>query len=233
MKLKLSVGLLVFLIACSDDTTSVDAGLDAGVDAPTRDTSARDTNGQDTNRPDTTSPDTGGSDTGTDTGGTDAGQNGAITGVMTAEAQDLYDRIMAYRATAGLPSIPASEDLTRVAQSHVWDSYTNNPAQGNCNLHSWSNTPPWTGCCYTPDHAAAQCMWDKPREISSYSGNGYEISARSSGTLTPESALSLWQGSPGHNNVIMNRAPWTQPWGAIGVAIDGGYAHVWFGREAQ
>lgn len=57
---------------------------------------------------------------------------------------------------------------------------------GECNLHSWSNNGYglWNGCCYTSNHAAASCMWDKPREISGgiFTGNGYENSA--SGTTT-------------------------------------------------
>ncbi|RAL23002.1 hypothetical protein DL240_08925 [Lujinxingia litoralis] len=73
-------------------------------------------------------------------------------------------------------------------------------------------------------------MWQKPGELSIYPGLGYEISAMST-RMTPESALSLWQGSPGHNAVILNQEGWTQPWQAIGVGIAGDYAHVWFGHE--
>ena len=50
-------------------------------------------------------------------------------------------------------------------------------APPECNLHSWSDKGPWSACCYTPDHAQAQCMWDKPSELTNYPGNGYEISA--------------------------------------------------------
>ncbi len=145
---------------------------------------------------------------------------------------ELYRLINAYRVENGLPELPLSPSLSLVARTHVMDSRQNMPDQGECNLHSWSNEGSWGGCCYTSDHAEAQCMWDKPRELTAYPGNGYEISARGSGSA--EGMLNLWKGSPGHNNVILNAGSWTQPWGAIGVAMDaGGYSHVWFGHEAD
>jgi hypothetical protein len=76
-------------------------------------------------------------------------------------------------------------------------------------------------------------MWDKPREItgSIYTGNGFEISYWSSGTATPAGALSGWQSSPGHNDVILNAGIWQSydPWPAMGVGMRNGYAVIWFG----
>lgn len=151
----------------------------------------------------------------------------------TAEAFELYELIMAYRAENDLPEIPLSPSLTAVAEAHVAD-LNDQPGttDGECNLHSWSDQGSWTACCYTPDHAEAQCMWNKPRELSDYPGNGYEISAMST-FMTPSGALGLWQNSSGHNAVILNEGIWSDPWGAIGVGIAGQYAHVWFGREAD
>ena len=115
-----------------------------------------------------------------------AGPDGSTPDGPPATAdQALCDAINQYRAQNGLGAIPTSVGLGRVARFHVEDLEANQPAAG-CNLHSWSfDDPRWTGCCYTPDHAQAQCMWDKPREISSYSSAGYEISAGGGGGITP------------------------------------------------
>lgn len=151
---------------------------------------------------------------------------------LSEEEYKLYQLVMAYRKASGLGTIPLSRSLTYVAQVHVWDLNANMPAVGKCNMHSWSENPLWTGCCYTPDHKKAQCMWDKPGELSSYGGYGYEISFGMSGTTVNASeALSGWQSSSGHNNVILNAGIWNQEWKAIGIGLAGGYAVIWFGNE--
>lgn len=147
---------------------------------------------------------------------------------------DLSEVINQYRADNGLKEIPISPSLTHVAELHVKDLAENQPAQGECNLHSWSDNGDWNACCYTPDHAQASCMWDKPRELTNYTGNGYEISAWYSGEMNTEQALSQWQNSEGHNNVILSRDIWSDAeWNAIGAAIYDGYAVVWFGKEVD
>lgn len=144
--------------------------------------------------------------------------------------------INAYRAERGLPAIPLSPSLTRVAEAHAQDleSASTRPAQ--CNLHSWSGAGRWTACCYTDDHAKAACMWAKPREITggAYPGDGFEIAHSGSAGVTPESALSGWQTSPGHHDVMLNRGTWaSMPWRAMGVAVTAHHALVWFGKEAD
>jgi len=99
----------------------------------------------------------------------------AIAQELTQEETNLYNLIMQYRAEKGLPSIPLSTSLTFVAKTHAKDLDQYQPDKGNCNMHSWSNKGPWTPCCYTRDHAKAKCMWDKPKELTNYSGNGFEI----------------------------------------------------------
>ena len=55
-----------------------------------------------------------------------------------------------------------------------------------------------------------------------------------SGVGSPEQALSLWQSSPGHNEVILNQGIWADlPWGALGADIHQGFAVLWFGAEAD
>ena len=150
---------------------------------------------------------------------------------LTSAEKELYNLVMQYRSEKGLPIIPISSSLSFVAQTHVKDLTNNQPVQGNCNMHSWSNNGNWTACCYTPDHAAAECMWSKPSELTSYQGNGYEISYYSSGTITPIGALNAWKSSSGHNSVIINSGIWNSKWNAIGIGIYGNYAVIWFGNE--
>mgnify|MGYP000878536110 CR=1 FL=1 len=150
----------------------------------------------------------------------------------TSEELKLYGLIMSYRAERGLPAIAMSRSLTHVAQVHARDLTDNRPAKGECNMHSWSDKGHWTACCYTSDHRQAACMWNKPRELTPYPGNGYEISHGAWGAaITAETALRGWKGSSGHNAVIINEGMWSRSWKAVGIGIYGNYAVVWFGHE--
>lgn len=158
-------------------------------------------------------------------------------GVSEKEAK-LYYIINAYRERQGLQKLSFSKSLTTVARTHVSDSNTYTPEnqrdsrgmQGN--LHSWSNHGSWTPLVYTSDHEYAANMWSKPRELTSYTGNGYEISSWNSDNITPEDALDLWKNSSGHNAVMTTQGNWSDL-KTMGVAIDGKYAHVWFGSAAD
>lgn len=172
---------------------------------------------------------TSGSDAGSGGGGTDAPSTPPPSG-CAASAITLIDLVNAYRAENGLPAIPASSSLCTVAATHTRDLAEHHPDTGSCNLHSWSDQGSWTPCCYTPDHAQATCMWNKPRELSSYPGNGYENAF--AGSDDPATALEAWKHSAGHNAVILNQDIWADhPWGALGADIHGGYAVLWFGEE--
>jgi hypothetical protein len=157
----------------------------------------------------------------------------AEPGMCLSDAEaELLDLVNQYRADNALPAVAWSRSLTEVAQWHVWDLVNNTPDAGlTCNLHSWSDQGVWSPVCYTPDHASADGMWDKPSEITGgfYWANGYEIAVE--GTDDPAVALSSWQGSPPHNDVILNNGVWASlVWRAIGAGILGGHAVVWFGE---
>jgi uncharacterized protein YkwD len=153
---------------------------------------------------------------------------------LTKEEQKLYDIIMKYRKSKRLVKIPLSKSLTFVAQTHVKDLTLNQPVSEKCNLHSWSSQGDWSACCYRDDHSEAACMWSKPREITKYQGNGYEISSWQSIGISAEDALSIWKESPSHNDVIINKGIWSDnQWKSIGIGIMGQYAVVWFGEEAD
>lgn len=156
---------------------------------------------------------------------------------LTEKEAKLYYMINAYRESLGLPKLSFSKSLTEVARAHVRDSNTYTPenqvdSRGiKGNLHSWSANGSWTPVVYTSDHHYMYDMWSKPREITNYTGNGYEISA-SGRRISPETALDLWKDSSGHNQVMATQGMWSDL-KTMGVSIDGGYAHVWFGSDAD
>ena len=155
---------------------------------------------------------------------------------LSNEETELYNIIMQYRYSKGLSKIPLSKSLTFVAQTHVKDLANNKPDVGDCNAHSWSNKGNWTPCCYTSDHARAKCMWDKPSELTSYKGSGYEIACGDNGCcsefiMTADYALKSWKKRSGHNAVIINQGNWNRSWKAIGIGIYKGFAVVWFGHK--
>lgn len=158
-------------------------------------------------------------------------------GLSEKEAKLYYD-INAYRESLGLPKLSLSKSLTTVARTHVADSNAHTPEnqvdvrgiQGN--LHSWSSYGSWTPVVYTSYHQYAANMWSKPSELTSYPGSGFEISSRYSLAMTPDVALDSWKGSQGHNDVMTTQGMWSDL-KTMGVGIDGKYAHVWFGQDAD
>lgn len=155
-------------------------------------------------------------------------------GLPDAQGAELANRINAYRQSQGLPPVPRSRALGFVAQAHVRDLEQNHPDSGTCNMHSWSRSSVWTGCCYTPDHAHASCMWQKPRELVGFGGNGYEVATGGGGPMTPAGAVTSWQGSAAHNAVILSQGMWsTKPWRAMGTAVYGSHAVAWFAEESD
>jgi uncharacterized protein YkwD len=151
---------------------------------------------------------------------------------LSKDETALYDLIMKYRKSKNLPVIPLSKSLTYVAYQHV-DDITKYPPDLNkgCNPHSWSDKGKWSACCYTNDHSQSKCMWNKPRELTSYKDNGYEILHYST-QLSPNESLEAWKKSQGHHQVIINDGIWKKAeWKAIGICMKNGYACVWFGKS--
>lgn len=173
-----------------------------------------------------------GDDASTTDGGTSGTDAATAADAGSAAGLEIVSLINGYREENGLTPIPASPSLCTVAATHVTDLATNRPNQGSCNLHSWSDQGEWGACCYTPDHAEAQCMWDKPRELTDYPGNGYENAY--AGSNSPASAVRAWQNSSGHNAVILNEGIWAgRTWRALGAEIRDGYGVLWFGDQAD
>lgn len=151
----------------------------------------------------------------------------------------LYDRINEVRIENGLDGIPLSQSLTEVARLHAEDLSSNEPYDERiCNMHSWSGQGAWKKCCYRSDHSNADCMWEKPSELTDYEADGFEIVAywqtsdRPEKEIAPDTALEMWLSSPGHRSVVLNKMSFSKVrWNAVGVAIYGNFSSVWFGME--
>jgi hypothetical protein len=156
---------------------------------------------------------------------------------LTVAERTLADLVNQVRLDNGRPPVTVTSSLTKVARLHIGDLNTNRPDTGedgrgeDCNMHSWSNHGAWEPVCYTDDQYYSALMWSKPRELTSYTANGYEIVNFYSLGVTPDSAMTSWKGSPDHLNVILEQGIFTgHPWKAMGVGISGNYACVWFGE---
>jgi hypothetical protein len=74
-------------------------------------------------------------------------------------------------------------------------------------------------------------MWDKPKEIADYQGQGFEIAYYSSAGASAKEGLDGWKVSPGHNPLLVNSGIWKKvTWNAIGIALYKNYGLVWFGE---
>jgi len=124
-----------------------------------------------------------------------------------------------------------------IAETHVRDLHDSPKLDPSCNGHSWSSKGAWTPCCYTPDHAQAKCMWDKPAELTQLKATGFEITIGQPGetsgvVLDSQKAIAAWQGSPLHNDVILNRGTWEKmTWRSMGAGIIDSHACAWFSDQ--
>jgi hypothetical protein len=153
----------------------------------------------------------------------------------TEEERKLFTLLNSYRNRWRLPSIPLSRSLCHVAQAHIRDLHHTLP-RPPCNVHSWSTHGIWQPVCYKDNHEGADRMWSKPRELTHYQGNGFEIVSWVPGHLSVDahSAMLSWQKSSEHKAVILNQAVWSSfKWKAMGVGIYNNYAVVWFGEEGD
>ncbi|KAF0203461.1 MAG: S-layer [Bacteroidetes bacterium] len=150
--------------------------------------------------------------------------------------QQMASAINQYRKKQGLKAIPLSTSLSWVARTHVTDLSEHYEYGTSCNLHSWSENPAWSSCCYGSDHSQAACMWDKPRELTQYKGDGFEIAFYSTHDYSStqsfvDDAIEGWKKSRGHHEVMMNRGKWkTATWEAMGIGANDQFIVVWFGE---
>ncbi len=152
------------------------------------------------------------------------------SGCLNETEAELIQLVNEYRQQNAVDPVPVSATLTEVAQWHVVDhayatevtgDYGSDPS---CNLHTWYGGPPaapYGTCCYTADQSQAQCMWDKPAEISggSYAAIGFEIAAV--GATDAAGALALWTNTAPFDDFLLGQGIWAgRTFRALGVGVD-------------
>ncbi len=151
---------------------------------------------------------------------------------LTQEEYRLYTLINDYRTSKGLPVIPISKSLSYVAKIHVRDLYHNHPDTSFCNLNSWSDKGPWTSCCHSKYTPNPDCIFNKPKELTSYKGEGHELCYWDSENVSPDTVFRFWRSVEQTRDVILGQRKWTMySWKAIGVGLYDGYACVWVGDQ--
>lgn len=159
---------------------------------------------------------------------------------LAQREKELANLVNEYRKSKGLKPLKVSKSLTFVARTHNNDQnkyYSESWKDSRglaANLHSWSNHGKWKPVMYTPDHEYKEGMWNKPKELTNFKVDGYEISAMSDFTTDDAAtrALNIWKNSPGHNKVIIGEEGWNTI-SVMGVSINGRYADIWFADETN
>lgn len=144
---------------------------------------------------------------------------------ISSQEYELYNKINSYRKKHRLEAIPLSKALSHVAKVHCKD----------LELNLKKLTHGWSTCKYNNNQSKTYpCMWEKPNELTSYKGTGYECAHGGQGgyVATAETSIESWKKSTAHNNVILNKSIWKNSnWKAIGIGIYKGYSAIWFGEE--
>ncbi|MDU5809254.1 MAG: CAP domain-containing protein [Finegoldia magna] len=150
-----------------------------------------------------------------------------------------------YREQHGKKRLKVSKSLMKVARTHINDLNMNfdinNPPVDSRgikgNMHSWSDKGNWTPVVYTKDHKYDELTNIKPKEITGYDQDGFEVAVNGF-MITPQRALEKWKNSPKHNDTILSQNGWDPTpeeekngftgLSNMGVAINGDYACIWF-----
>ncbi len=153
---------------------------------------------------------------------------------ISREEFKLFKRINEYRKVMNLPEIALSKSLCYVAKKHVNDLVFNKPDTSTCNFHSWSDKGSWKPCCYEKDSKDKKCMMSKPRELTTYHGDGHEIVYWENRNVTANTIFEQWSETSASKAVILNMKTWEDySWKAIGIGIENGFASAWFGEESE
>jgi hypothetical protein len=153
---------------------------------------------------------------------------------LTDDEYRLYEMINAHRVINGLKEIPLSASLSFVARTHVIDLYTNHPDTSICNLNSWSDKGEWTACCHNKYVPQEECVRNKPKELTNYSGEGFELTYAEIFNTHPDTVFRFWKKIDEANDFMLNKGKWEDKnWRAIGVGIYKSYAVIWMGERTD
>ncbi len=149
---------------------------------------------------------------------------------ITEDEYALFKDINEFRKSNFLNPVPLSKSLSYVARQNVNDLNLNKPFNSDCNFHSWSEGGKFEGCCFRKKNPDFSCVRNKPKELTKYKGEGYELVYWENGQAFSDAAMDEWKTITPSKDIILNRANWNDlSWNAMGVAIEGNFALLWFG----
>jgi len=153
---------------------------------------------------------------------------------LTDDEYRLYELINAHRILNDMKVIPLSASLSFVARTHVIDLFTNHPDTSICNLNSWSDKGEWTACCHNKYVPVEECIRNKPKELTNYSGEGYELTYAEIFNTRSDTVFRFWKKIDEANDFLLNTGSWEdKSWRAMGVGIYKNYAVVWMGTKTD
>lgn len=153
---------------------------------------------------------------------------------ITPQEKILFDQLNNLIEDYGNPRLKLSTSLSYVARVHINDLLNNHPDTSICNLSSWSDKGDWTSCCHNPYVPQQDCMWDKPKELTTYPYRGYELICYFEDVFTYDSVLNLWAGSKEVLDMLLANGNFSKKnWICMGVAQNKHYASVWLGQRAD
>lgn len=151
---------------------------------------------------------------------------------MSNDELNLFDRINEIRKDYDKNTIQLSSSLSYVAQLHVNDLETNRPDTSICSYSSWSDHGSWSPCCYNKYVHDPDCMWDKPKELTTYKYRGYEMVTFFEDNFNNDSIVNLWSDSKEVLDMILTQGAYEKKkWICGGLSIGKNYVSLWFGQR--
>lgn len=146
----------------------------------------------------------------------------------------LAELINDFRKANKKPVLPLSTALSFVAQIHINDLQENRPDTSICLTASWSENGTWTACCYNKYIVNQECMWAKPKELTSYPFRGYELSYFQEELINVDSVFKVWMKSEDTKDMLLTAGNhYSKKWETMGVGVGDNYVSVWFGQRAD
>ncbi len=151
---------------------------------------------------------------------------------ITSHEKKLFDAINTLLTDYGKKSLKLSASLSYVAKTHVKDLLQNRPDTSICNLSSWSDKGDWTPCCFNRYVPQQECMWGKPKELTTYPYRGYEMAGYFQDEFTADSVIELWSSQKEVLDMLLTRENYSKKeWVCMGIGMNRHYVSVWFGQR--
>lgn len=146
----------------------------------------------------------------------------------------LFERINIFLTENGKKPLELSKSLSYVAKTHVNDLEQNHPDTSVCNLSSWSDKGTWTACCYNPYVPNPDCMWDKPKELTSFQYRGYELALYFEEEFNTDTIMQLLYSSNQVLDMLLTKGDYSsKKWICIGLGINDNYTSIWFAQRTD